>query len=69
MRTIVTRHVGSHPGLVLQGIATQDAGKPNQGIVTMEVFSASRNDRAMEDLTSRIDVEPGVTEVRWERAH
>ena len=69
VRTIVARHVGSHPGLVLHGIATQDADRPDQGVVTMEIFSASQNDRAMEDLTSRIDVEPGVTEVRWERAH
>ncbi len=69
VRAIVTRHIGSHPGLILQGIATQDADHPNLGVVTVDVFSASRNDRAMEDLTSRIDVEPGVTEVRWQLAH
>ena len=69
VRTIVTRHVGSHPGLVLQGIATQDSDKPDQGVLTMEIFSATQNDRAMEDLTSRINIEPGVTEVHWQRAH
>jgi hypothetical protein len=68
IRTLVTHHIGSHPGLVLQGIATQDAG-PGQGVVTVDVFSASRNDQAMEDLTTRIDVEPGVTELHWQRVH
>ncbi len=69
IRALVTQHIGSHPGLILQGIATQDADQPNLGVVTVDVFSASRNDRAMEDLTSRVDAEPGVTEVRWQQAH
>ena len=68
VRTILMRHVGAHPGLILQGIATQDGAQPGQAVVTADVFSASRNDRAMEELTSRLTIEPGVTSVRWEQA-
>jgi putative Mg2+ transporter-C (MgtC) family protein len=67
VRTILMRHVSSHPSLILQGIALQDGTQPDQATVTADIFSASRNDRAMEDLTSRINIEPGVTSVRWEQ--
>jgi putative Mg2+ transporter-C (MgtC) family protein len=68
VRTILMRHVGAHPALTLQGIATQDVEQPDLAAVTADVFSGSRNNRAMEDLTSRINIEPGVTAVRWEQA-
>ncbi len=68
VRTILMRHVGSNPGLILQGIALQDGSTPDQATVTADIFSASRNDRAMEDLTSRINIEPGVTSSGWEHA-
>jgi putative Mg2+ transporter-C (MgtC) family protein len=68
LRTILTRHIGSHPGLVLHGIASKDVDQSDQAAVTADIFSGSRNDRAMEDLAARINIEPGVAEVRWERA-
>ena len=68
VRSILMRHVGAHPGLILQGVAVHDADRPDQTAVTVEVFAHSREDRAMEELTSRLNIEPSVSSVRWELA-
>jgi putative Mg2+ transporter-C (MgtC) family protein len=66
IRTILLRHVNTHPGMTIQGIATQDDDHPDKSAVVADVFSVRRNDRAMEDLMSRLNIEPTVTSVRWE---
>lgn len=68
IRTILIRHIGAHPRLILQGVAVHDAERPDQTAVTADIFSASREDRAMEELTSRLNIEPSVSSVRWELA-
>jgi putative Mg2+ transporter-C (MgtC) family protein len=67
IRTILLRHVNSHPKMTVQGILTQDAEQAGQVVVVTDVFSLERNDRVMEDLVRRIDLEPGVTAVSWEK--
>jgi putative Mg2+ transporter-C (MgtC) family protein len=67
IRTILQRHINAHASLVIQGIATQDADNDGKAVVVAEVFSLGRNDKAMEALMSRINIEPSVTSVRWER--
>jgi putative Mg2+ transporter-C (MgtC) family protein len=51
----------------VQGISTQDADQPNTTVVLVDIFSASRNDRYMNDLVSRVSIEPSVSAVSWER--
>jgi putative Mg2+ transporter-C (MgtC) family protein len=67
IRTILLRHVNSHAGMTVQGIATQDDEHPNKTTVVADVFSVRRNDREMENLMSRLNIEPSVTAVRWEK--
>jgi putative Mg2+ transporter-C (MgtC) family protein len=67
IRTILMRHVNSKPSTTIQGISTQDADQADLAAVVADVFSAVRNDRAMEDIMSRINIEPSVRSVRWER--
>ena len=67
VRTILLRHVNSHPTMVVQGISTQDGDQPGRTAVVADIFSDRRNDRAMEDLVSRLNIEPGVSAVSWER--
>jgi putative Mg2+ transporter-C (MgtC) family protein len=62
------RHVNSQPGMVLQGLATHDTEQPGKTAVVAEVFSAERNDKYMNELVSRLGIEPGVSAVSWERA-
>jgi putative Mg2+ transporter-C (MgtC) family protein len=67
VRTILMRHVNSHSRMTIQGIATQDSEKEGHAIVVADVFSMERNDRALEEIMSRLTIEPGVIAVRWER--
>ena len=67
VRTILLRHVNAHPTMTVHGISTQDAADAEQTHVVVEVYSSERNDRAMQDLMSRLNIEPGVKSVRWEK--
>jgi putative Mg2+ transporter-C (MgtC) family protein len=66
IRSILLRHVNSHAKMTVQGISTQEADRTDEATVVAEIFSIERNDRAMEDLLSRITIEPGVTSASWE---
>ena len=67
IRTILLRHVNTKPGMTIQGIATlDDDDNPDKKVVVADIFSLRRNDRALEDLMSRLNIEPTVTAVRWE---
>jgi putative Mg2+ transporter-C (MgtC) family protein len=68
IRTILLRHVNSHPAMTLQGLSMQDADQPGDRVVVAEIFSAERNDKYMNDLVSRVSIEPSISAVSWERA-
>jgi putative Mg2+ transporter-C (MgtC) family protein len=67
IRTILLRHVNSHPKMTIQGISTLDGEQSGQAVVVADIFSLVRNDRTMEDLVRRLDIEPGVTAVSWDK--
>jgi putative Mg2+ transporter-C (MgtC) family protein len=67
VRAVLMRHVNSQPGMTIQGLATQDAEQAGKAVVVAEVFSGERNDKYLNDLVSRLSIEPGVSAVRWER--
>jgi putative Mg2+ transporter-C (MgtC) family protein len=69
IRTILLRHVNSHPKMIIQGISTQEAEAVGNATIVADIFSIESNDRAMQDLMSRINIEQGVTSVRWEKLH
>jgi putative Mg2+ transporter-C (MgtC) family protein len=68
IRTILMRHVNSKPKMVIQGIATQDTDQPERVAISVDVYAIERNDRMMEELMERLNIEPGVTAVSWEKA-
>jgi putative Mg2+ transporter-C (MgtC) family protein len=68
IRLIFMRHVNSQPGMALQGLSTQDTDQADRTAVVAEVFSAERNDKYLNELVSRLGIEPGVSAVSWERA-
>jgi putative Mg2+ transporter-C (MgtC) family protein len=67
IRTILMRHVNGHATMTLQGLSIQEAQQPEQATIVAEIYSRTRNDRAMEEVLSRVNIEPGVTAVSWER--
>jgi putative Mg2+ transporter-C (MgtC) family protein len=67
IRAILMRHVNAHPAMLVQGIATHDTDEPDQVAVVADIYSQQRTDRALEDLLTRINIEPSVTAASWER--
>jgi putative Mg2+ transporter-C (MgtC) family protein len=67
IRSIILRHVDSHPKMTVQSISTEEVDLSDRAAVVAEIFSAERSDRAMQDLISRLNVESSVVSVRWER--
>ncbi len=65
IRTILLRHVNSHPKMTVQGIGTHDCGETGRAAVVADIYSIERSDRAMDDLVSRLNLEPGVVAVSW----
>jgi putative Mg2+ transporter-C (MgtC) family protein len=67
VRTILLRHINAHKGMVVQGISMLDCDQVQRVALAADAFSHVRNDRAMEELVSRLTIEPGVVAVSWER--
>jgi putative Mg2+ transporter-C (MgtC) family protein len=67
IRTILLRHINSIPGMTIQRISTQEARENGQAAVVADVFSVDRKDRAIQDVMSRLNIEPDVRSVSWER--
>jgi putative Mg2+ transporter-C (MgtC) family protein len=66
IRNIVLRHVNSHDKMTVQGISTQEDEQGNNAVVVADIFSVQRQDRAMQEIMSRLNLEPGVKSVSWE---
>ena len=67
IRTILVRHINGHPRMTLQGISSKLAEQEGQEVVVAEIFSLERNDRAIEEILNRLNIEEGVTAIRWDR--
>lgn len=69
VRTIFLRHVNSQPHMSIHGIATRDAEQQGMSTVVVDVYSTERQDRCLNEIVSRICIEPTVTSAGWERSH
>jgi putative Mg2+ transporter-C (MgtC) family protein len=67
IRTILMRHVNGRPKMVVQGISTQETDQHDRVAISVDIFTTERNDRAMEELVERLNIEPGVSAVSWEK--
>jgi putative Mg2+ transporter-C (MgtC) family protein len=67
VRTILLRHVNSHSAMTVQGFETHDADQEDRAAVVVNIYSTRRNERALEEVVTRINIEPGVSAVSWER--
>jgi putative Mg2+ transporter-C (MgtC) family protein len=67
IRTILMRHINSKPQMTVQGISATATEGCNDKTLIAEVFATGRHDPVMNDLVSRLGIEPQVTAVSWER--
>jgi putative Mg2+ transporter-C (MgtC) family protein len=67
LRQILLRHVASVPSMQLQGLSVLEDQGPERANVVAEVLSSRRDDRKVNDLVSRLSIEPTVRSVSWQR--
>ena len=68
VRSVVLRHVNSHARMSVQGISTQESPEPGLALVVADIFSLDRQDRAIQDVMSRLNIEPSVKSVSWSKS-
>ena len=67
IRTVLLRHINALPGMTVQKISIQEAEQDGMAAVVAEIYSVERNDRALQDTMSRLNIEPSVRSVSWEK--
>jgi putative Mg2+ transporter-C (MgtC) family protein len=67
IRTILLRHINSHPRMTTHGISTQAADQPNESLVVADILSLDQQDRVIQEVMNRLNIEPAVKSVRWEK--
>jgi putative Mg2+ transporter-C (MgtC) family protein len=67
VRSIVLRHVNSHAGMTVQQLSTQAGVEAGNEVVSLEVLASRADDKAIGEVMNRLDIEPGVRSVRWEK--
>jgi len=67
IRSICLRHVHSKTGMFIQGISTKEQAGTGNAAVSVEIFSSVRNDKTMNDLVARLNIEDSVSSASWER--
>ncbi len=66
-RTILLRHVIGHAGLVVTGITTRKKKSRKRMIVLANVHAKQADDKSIQEVVSRLIIEPGVIAARWEK--
>ena len=67
VRTVLARHLGAIPGIVITGVTSSKPKQRKQVAVTAEVVTTPVNDKAIQDVISRLLIEPGVRSASWEK--
>jgi len=67
IRTVLLRHINALPAMTVQKISIQEAEQDGMAAVVAEIYSLERNDRALQDTMSRLNIEPSVRSVSWEK--
>lgn len=67
VRTVLLRHASSHPGLIVNGIASRKKKSRKRVIVIANIHAKPASDKAIQEIISRLMIEPGVLTARWEK--
>jgi putative Mg2+ transporter-C (MgtC) family protein len=67
VRNIVLRHVNSRSNMTVQGISTHEE-ESGYAIVVAEIYALERQDAALQEIMSRLNIEPNVKSVHWEKS-
>jgi putative Mg2+ transporter-C (MgtC) family protein len=52
--------------MTVQGLSTEEGDQHGKGVVVADIYSNERNDQFLNEMVSRLSIEPYVSGVRWE---
>ena len=67
IRNILLRHVNSHGNMTVQRISTDEGELGTDMVVVADIFSMQQQDRAVQEVMTRLNIEPSVKSVSWEK--
>jgi len=68
IRTILMRHIGSHSKIKLQGISSEENKDNHQSAIVMaDILALDQQDKALQEIMSRLNIEPSVQSVSWKK--
>jgi putative Mg2+ transporter-C (MgtC) family protein len=67
VRTILYRHVSGHVGLTVTSISNRKKKTRKRITVVANVHARSADDKSIQEVISRLMIEPGVLAARWEK--
>ena len=67
VRNVFMRHVNSEANMMVQGISTRDTDVAETTEVVADIFCSVGNDKYMNELVARLNIEPSVTSVSWKK--
>src|SRR5206468_3515618 len=67
IRAILVHYINGHSEMTVQGVSTIDAGPAGLVAVTAEVMASEQKDREIQEIMSRLNIEPGVRTVSWKK--
>jgi putative Mg2+ transporter-C (MgtC) family protein len=67
VRTILTRHAGGYLGMAVTGVVVRKKKSRKRLLLRADLQAEPANDRAVQEIVSRLLIEPGVLSARWER--
>jgi putative Mg2+ transporter-C (MgtC) family protein len=67
VRTILYRHVTGHPGLAVTAITNRKKKSRKRIMVLANVHAKLADDKSIQEVISRLMIEPGVLAARWEK--
>jgi putative Mg2+ transporter-C (MgtC) family protein len=67
IRAVILRHVGSEANAALRGLSVRDTSEPQKVTIQADIYTPTRNDAFIENLTMRLGIVEGVMAVSWQR--
>jgi putative Mg2+ transporter-C (MgtC) family protein len=67
IRTILMRHINSLSCMTLHGLLVQETDRIEKMVVVADIYSTERSDKALNEMVSRLGIEPSVSSASWER--
>jgi putative Mg2+ transporter-C (MgtC) family protein len=67
IRAMLIQDINAHPSMLVRGISIHAADQPGRKLIVADIESVVRDDHAVQEFMSRINIEPGISSASWER--